>query len=95
MFSQLPHPPMPPPPATTIAIICKPPQRQYKDLLAAPEHNIKFINRVVDTDKLKGKWKPFEARRNLARENDIWLADERVIPVLPKLLGKIFFQAKK
>jgi len=50
---------------------------------------------VVDTDKLRGKWKPFEARRNLARENDLWLADERVIPSLPKLLGKVFFDAKK
>ena len=93
--SQLPNPPLPPPPATAIAIITKPPQRTYKDLLASPEHNIKFINRVVDTDKLRGKWKPFEARRNLARENDLWLADERIIPSLPKLLGKVFFDAKK
>jgi ribosome biogenesis protein UTP30 len=93
--SQLPNPPLPPPPATTIALITKPPQRQYKDLLASSEHNIKFVNRVVDTDKLRGKWKPFEARRNLARENDIWLADERIVPSLPKLLGKVFFDAKK
>lgn len=64
-------------------------------MLASTEHNIKFVNRVVDTDKLRGKWKPFEARRNLARENDIWLADERIVPSLPKLLGKVFFDAKK
>ena len=93
LLSQLPHPPLPPPPATTVAIITKPPQRTYKDLVT--EHNIKFVNRVVDTDKLRGKWKPYEARRNLMRENDLWLADERIVPSLPKLLGKMFFQAKK
>ena len=94
-YSQLPHSPLPPPPTSTVALIVKPPQRQYKDLIASPEHNIKFINRVVDTDKLRGKWKPFEARRELMRENDLWLADERVVPSLPKLLGKVFFSAKK
>ena len=60
-----------------------------------PEHGIKFINRVVDTEKLGGKWKPFEARRNLLRENDLFLCDERVVPSMPRLLGKIFFDAKK
>jgi len=31
----------------------------------------------------------------LLRENALFLADERVIPLLPRLLGKIFFTAKK
>jgi ribosome biogenesis protein UTP30 len=50
---------------------------------------------VVDTDKLRGKWKPFEARRELMRENEVWLCDERIVPSLPKLLGKVFLAAKK
>lgn len=29
------------------------------------------------------------------KENGLFLADERVVPLLPGLLGKIFFQAKK
>lgn len=45
--------------------------------------------------KLKGKFKPFEARRLLLKENDLFLADERVVPLLPGLLGKKFFEAKK
>jgi ribosome biogenesis protein UTP30 len=49
----------------------------------------------VGIEKLKGKFKPFEARRMLLRENGLFLADERVIPLLPGLLGKKFFQAKK
>ncbi len=76
-----------------VCLITKDPQREYKDLLE--EHKIKFVSRVLGIEKLKGKWKPFEARRLLLKENDLFLADERVVPLLPKLLGKKFFEAKK
>ena len=76
-----------------ICLITKDPQRHYKDLLAAKD--VHFISRVVGIEKLKGKYKPFEARRQLLRENGLFLADERVVPLLPKLLGKMFFEAKK
>jgi len=50
---------------------------------------------VVGIQKLRGKFKPFEARRMLLKENGLFLADERVVPLLPALLGKKWFQAKK
>ncbi|KAJ7081595.1 ribosomal protein L1p/L10e family-domain-containing protein [Mycena belliarum] len=81
------------PRTSAICLITKDPQRQYKDLLT--EHNIKFISRVVGIEKLKGKFKPYEARRMLLKENGMFLADERVIPLLPKLLGVKWFEAKK
>ena len=81
------------PRTTTICLITKYPQREYKGLLES--HGIKFISRVVGVEKLKGKFKPFEARRMLLKENGLFLADDRVIPLLPKLLGKAFFNAKK
>ena len=81
------------PRTTSICLITKDPQREYKDLLES--HNIKFISRVVGVEKLKGKFKPFDARRMLLKENGLFLADDRVIPLLPKLLGKAFFNAKK
>ncbi|KAF6755760.1 ribosomal protein L1p/L10e family-domain-containing protein [Ephemerocybe angulata] len=80
------------PRTTPICLITKDPQRQYKDLLET--NNIKFISRVVGIEKLKGKFKPFEARRALLKENGMFLADERIIPLLPKLLGKKWFEAK-
>ena len=49
----------------------------------------------MGVDKLKGKFRPFEARRQLLQDHDLFLADDRVVPMLPKLLGKIFFNAKK
>jgi ribosome biogenesis protein UTP30 len=81
------------PQTTSICLITKDPQREYKDLLGS--HKIEFISRVVGIKKLKGKFKPFEARRMLLKENEMFLADERVIPLLPGLLGKKWFQAKK
>ncbi|KAG6812717.1 hypothetical protein H0H92_001078 [Tricholoma furcatifolium] len=81
------------PRTTAICLITKDPQREYKDLLQT--HNIKFISRVVGVEKLKGKFKPFEARRMLLKENGLFLADERIIPLLPKLLGSKWFEAKK
>ena len=81
------------PRTSAVCLITKDPQREYKDLLE--EAVVRFINRVVGIEKLKGKFKSFEARRALLRENALFLADERVIPLLPRLLGKIFFTAKK
>ncbi|KAJ7802182.1 ribosomal protein L1p/L10e family-domain-containing protein, partial [Mycena olivaceomarginata] len=81
------------PRTSAVCLITKDPQRQYKDLLA--EQNIKFISRVVGIEKLKGKFKPFEARRMLLKENGLFLADERIVPLLPKLLGVKWFEAKK
>ncbi|KJA17986.1 hypothetical protein HYPSUDRAFT_45706 [Hypholoma sublateritium FD-334 SS-4] len=81
------------PRTTPVCLITKDPQREYKDLLET--HNIKFISRVVGLEKLKGKFKPFEARRILLKENGLFLADDRIIPLLPKLLGSKWFEAKK
>lgn len=81
------------PRTTGVCLIVKDPQREYKDLLE--EHKIKFVSRVVGIAKLKGKWKPFEARRLLLKENGLFLADERVVPLLPGLLGSKWFAAKK
>ncbi|WWC87382.1 uncharacterized protein L201_002271 [Kwoniella dendrophila CBS 6074] len=90
---QLPHPPIPAPPSSSICLISKTPQREYKDLLN--NSNIKFISRVVGIEKLKGKFKPFEPRRELMRDHDLFLCDERVLTLMPGLLGKMFFDSKK
>lgn len=46
------------------------------------------ISRVVGVSKLRTKFEAPEAKRQLCNSYDIFLADERVIPSLPKLLGK-------
>jgi ribosome biogenesis protein UTP30 len=76
-----------------VCLITKDPQREYKDLLAS--QGIKFVSRVVGVTKLKGKFKPFEPRRQLMRDHELWLCDDRVVDMMPQLLGKMFFEAKK
>lgn len=46
------------------------------------------ISKVVGVSKLRTKYEAPEAKRQLCSSYDIFLADERVIPSLPKLLGK-------
>ena len=51
----------------------------------------KRITRVIGVSKLKAKYKSFESKRQLKDEHDIILADDRVITMLPPLLGKTFY----
>ncbi|KAK1567068.1 hypothetical protein Q3G72_007732 [Acer saccharum] len=53
------------------------------------------ISKVIKLTKLKTNYRPFEAKRKLCDSYDMFFADKRVIPLLPKLLGKQFFKKKK
>ncbi|KIO27043.1 hypothetical protein M407DRAFT_195338 [Tulasnella calospora MUT 4182] len=78
---------------TSICLIVKDPQREYKDLLE--KENIKFIGRVVGVSKLKGKFRGFEERRQLLAAHGLFLVDDRVAALMPKLLGSMWFKTKK
>lgn len=41
------------------------------------------------------QYKPFEARRQLMAEADMYLADERIVTLLPKLLGAKWLDSRK
>jgi ribosome biogenesis protein UTP30 len=80
---------------TTICLITADPQRTYKDLLASPAFPTalsKRITKVVGVKKIQKKWTQYEAQRKLYAEHDIFLADDRIITQLPKLLGKTFYK---
>lgn len=81
---------------TTICLITADPQRTYKDLIASPAFPAELgarITRVVGVTKLKAKYHQYEAQRQLAAEHDIFLADDRIITQLPKILGKSFYKS--
>ncbi len=82
-----------PPGSSSVCLLTKDPQREYKDLLS--ELGVKRVSRVVGVAKLKGKFKAYDARRQLLADHDVFLADDRITPLLPALLGKKFFDAKK
>ncbi|KAF2456122.1 ribosomal protein L1p/L10e family-domain-containing protein [Lineolata rhizophorae] len=90
----LPHP-LNTDPGTRICLITADPQRTYKDIVAHPSFPSDLgprIARVIGISKLRAKYKAYEARRQLASEHDVFLADDRIITSLPALLGKTFYQ---
>ena len=50
---------------------------------------------MLGISKIKTRYKSFESRRQLASEYDVFLADDRVIPLLPRLLGKTVYEGTK
>lgn len=53
------------------------------------------VHKIIGLSKLKTKYESHEAKRELCKLYDIFLADERILPSLPKLIGKSFFMKKK
>jgi ribosome biogenesis protein UTP30 len=79
-----------------ICLITADPQRTYKDIIASPAFPSELsarISKVVGVDKIRKKWTQYEAQRKLFAEHDIFLADDRIIIQLPKLLGKTFYKS--
>ncbi|RSL95601.1 hypothetical protein CEP52_011968 [Fusarium oligoseptatum] len=79
----------------TICLITADPQRAYKDIVDSeefPAELSKRIARVIDYTKLKAKYSQYEAQRKLYSECDVFLADDRIINRLPKVLGKTFYK---
>lgn len=76
-----------------ICLITKDPQAEFKQLVA--DKGIKDVTKVIGVSKLREKYKAYEQKRQLCDLYDVFMADERVLPMLPRLLGKTFFEKKK
>lgn len=68
--------------------------KEAKKRLTAFEKN-GGIAKVVGVSKLRTKYESHEAKRQLCKLYDLFLADDRILPSLPKLIGKSFFKKKK
>ena len=53
------------------------------------------VAKVLGISKLRNNYKPHEAKRKLCDSYDLFCADARILPLLPKLLGKTFFKKKR
>lgn len=73
-------------------LISKDPQSEFAQLIKS-----KGVDNVtvMGVTNLKNKYKPYEAKRQLWGQYDCFLADDRVAPLLPRLLGKKFYETKK
>ncbi|XP_038590978.1 ribosomal L1 domain-containing protein 1 isoform X3 [Micropterus salmoides] len=68
-------------------------QRFYKKLLE--EKGVKNITEIIPYKVLRTEYKPYEAKRRLLGNFDMFLSDDRVRRLLPSHLGKHFYQRKK
>lgn len=69
--------------------------RAYKDLVKHPKFPAELstsIAKVIKVSSLRSKYKSFESLRKLYAEYDIFFADDRVIHMLPQILGKVFYK---
>ncbi|GME69709.1 unnamed protein product [[Candida] boidinii] len=57
------------------------------------EKSIPHLSKIISAKELKGEYRPYEARRKLESEYDLFLSDDSLITSLPKLLGKIFYNS--
>lgn len=79
----------------SICLITADPQRAVKNTVAEatfPSSLSQRITRIIGLTKLLARYKTFEQRRQLLSDHDIFLADERIAPRLPKALGKVFYK---
>ena len=82
-------------PSARVCLITADPQRTVKEIVSDPSFPpalTQRISRVIGLSKLKARYKSYESRRQLLSEHDVFLADDRIITFLPKLLGKIFYR---
>lgn len=59
-----------------------------------PEH-LGFVKKVLGLTSLRKKHARFEQQRALLARYDVFLADDRILPMLAKCIGRNFFAAKK
>lgn len=69
------------------------PQKQYRTAFA--ERGVRGVGKVIGVEKLRKNYGQFEQRRKLCDSYDLFLADRRILPRLPSLLGQRFFVTKK
>ncbi|XP_039879061.1 ribosomal L1 domain-containing protein 1 isoform X2 [Simochromis diagramma] len=68
-------------------------QRFYKKLLQ--ERGVKGISEIIPYKVLKTEYKPYEAKRRLLGNFDLFISDDRIRRLLPSHLGKHFYKSKK
>jgi ribosome biogenesis protein UTP30 len=94
-----PHPLYSSPDTRICLITADPPAsdtKAYKTLTQAeqfPQDLKPKIRKIIAYSKLAKKYKPFESRRQLLSEYDVFLADERIIHLLPVALGSTFYKS--
>jgi len=79
-----------------ICIIVKESSKPHiQELIARFPKQLSCIKKVLTLPSLRTKHKTFSQRRELLSKYDLFLADDRILPMLTKALGSKFFEKKR
>ncbi|XP_065184222.1 ribosomal L1 domain-containing protein 1-like [Sycon ciliatum] len=78
---------------TEICLFIKDDKEATRALLASK--NVEGISKILTLTSLRRKYKTFEAKRQLSSLYDFFLCDADIYHLLPRYLGKKFFEKKK
>jgi len=81
-----------------VCLIVKDDDKEWiKELISkvGKESSLSCIKKVLGLNSLRKKHSQFSDKRALLQKFDFFLADDRILPMLSKNLGKSFFKAKK
>mmetsp|Transcript_1920 Transcript_1920/g.2864 ORF Transcript_1920/g.2864 Transcript_1920/m.2864 type:complete len:309 (-) Transcript_1920:1195-2121(-) len=56
---------------------------------------VESVQKVISLKQLRTEYNTFQSRRDLMSRYDVFLADDRIVCMLPKTLGKIFYKGTK
>jgi ribosome biogenesis protein UTP30 len=74
-------------------LFVKDPQEQFEEVLGA--HPVPGFDRVIGYKQLRTQYRDFKKRRELLGEHDAFFCDDRILPMLPKLVGSTFSRPRQ
>ena len=91
--SAIPHSVLNPEDGVECCLIVKDPAKAFKAQLAATP--VGGFTKVIGASKLRKNYAQYKDRAALADGYDAFFCDDRVVRMMPQLLGKVFFDKKK
>lgn len=70
-------------------------KENIKELIERFPKHMSCVKKVMGLDSLRRKFSSFEQRRTLLSQYDMFLCDDRILPMVGKAIGKNFFKQKK
>ncbi|GAB5364261.1 hypothetical protein AAMO2058_000954700 [Amorphochlora amoebiformis] len=78
---------------TDICLITKDPVEEWEEKLEAKP--VDEIKKLIDLSTLRKNYAQYKDKRDLFVSYDVFFADERILKLLPHLIGKRFFEGNK
>ncbi|KAA0146441.1 hypothetical protein FNF28_07671 [Cafeteria roenbergensis] len=90
---KLPHSLLDPTRGVSLCLFVKDPAADLEAVLAS--NPVPGFDRVMGYKKIRTEFKEYKRRRALLAEHDAFFCDDRILPMLPKLVGSTFSRARQ